>query len=132
LPARFFVDENDLALGKALAALHGDVVFPGHSDLPEVPRGALDDEWLPEVGRRRLVVITRDRKIRYRAGEKRAWIEHRVRGFVLTGRKSQTTTDSLAVLEAHWATIEGLVVTEPDGPWMQAVTEGGIRPIPLS
>ena len=37
MPARFFVDENDLALGKALAELHDDVVFPGHPDLPEVP-----------------------------------------------------------------------------------------------
>jgi hypothetical protein len=34
--ARFFVDENDLALGNALAAAHGDVVYPGHPDLPDV------------------------------------------------------------------------------------------------
>ena len=57
--ARFFVDENDLALGKALAALHGDVVYPGHPELPEVPRQTEDDVWLEVVGRRRLVVITR-------------------------------------------------------------------------
>jgi hypothetical protein len=44
LPARSFVDENDLALGKQLAEEHGDVVYPGHWDLPEVPRGSLDDE----------------------------------------------------------------------------------------
>jgi hypothetical protein len=42
--ARFFVDENDLALGKALADLHANIVFPGHPDLPEVPRRSLDDE----------------------------------------------------------------------------------------
>jgi len=35
MPARFFVDENDLAPGKALAELHGNVVFPGHPDLPQ-------------------------------------------------------------------------------------------------
>ena len=66
MPARFFVDENDLALGKLLGAGHADVVYPGHPDLPQVPRGALDDEWLPVVGELALVVITRDRKIRYR------------------------------------------------------------------
>lgn len=44
MPAKFFVDENDLALGKALDAVRGEVVYPGHPDLPEVPRGALDDE----------------------------------------------------------------------------------------
>jgi hypothetical protein len=72
--ARFFVDENDLALGKALAALHGDVVYPGHPELPEVPRQTEDDVWLEVVGRRRLVVITRDKKIRYRPVEKQAWV----------------------------------------------------------
>jgi len=56
----FFVDENDLALGKRLAELHAGVVYPGHPDVPELPRGALDDEWLPIVGANRLVVITRD------------------------------------------------------------------------
>ncbi len=91
MPARFFVDENDLALGKALAERHDDVVFPGHSDLPEVPRGSLDDDWLPVVGARKLVVVTRDQRIRYRRVEKQMWVEHRVRGFVLTGRKSQST-----------------------------------------
>jgi len=93
VPARFFIDENDLALGKSLAA-ELDVVYPGHPDLPEVPRGSLDDQWLPVIGDDGLVVITRDRKIRYRPAEKLAWVDHRVRGFVLTGAKSQTTVDS--------------------------------------
>ena len=31
---RLFVDENDLALGKALATRFGDVVYPGHEGLP--------------------------------------------------------------------------------------------------
>jgi hypothetical protein len=60
--ARFFVDENDLALGKALAESYDDIVYPGHADLPEVPRGSLDDQWLPVIGIRALVVITRDRR----------------------------------------------------------------------
>lgn len=131
MAARFFVDENDLALGKALAEVHGDVVYPGHPDLPEVPRGVLDDEWLPVVGAKGLIVITRDRRIRYRPAEKLAWVEHRVRGFVLTGKRSQTTAHSRAILDRHWAAIESLVDDEPDGPWMQSVTEGGLRYIDL-
>jgi hypothetical protein len=127
LPARFFVDENDLALGKELAEEHRDVVYPGHVDLPEIPRGALDDDWLPVVGAKRLVVITRDSRIRYRPAEKLAWIEHGVRGFVLTGRKSQTTAESRAILDRHWSTIEALVDDEPEGPWMWAVTGSGLR-----
>jgi hypothetical protein len=129
--ARFFVDENDLALGKALAQLHADVVFPGHRDLPEITRGMADDEWLPTVGARRLVVITRDQRIRYRAVEKRMWMTLRVRGFVLTGRRSQSTSDSLAILTHHWHTIERLAAGRPDGPWMYAATQSGLRPIEL-
>lgn len=129
--ARFFVDENDLALGKALATDHEGVVYPGHRDLPEVPRQTADDQWLAVVGQRRLVVITRDRRIRYRPVERRAWVEHRVRGFVLTGRRSQSTADSKAILDRHWHTIESLVEADPDGPWMQAVTSSGLRSIDL-
>lgn len=132
MPARFFVDENDLALGAALAKQQGNVVYPGHGDLPEVRRGAFDDEWLPIIGQRRLVVVTRDQRIRYRPAEKQAWIAHGVRGFVLTGKKSQTTTDSKTILESHWADIEGIVDSRPQGPWMYAVTERGIRPVELT
>ncbi len=58
-------------------------------------------------------------------------MEHRVRGFVLTGRTSQSTSDSLALLENHWAKLEAIVASEPDGPWMYAVTQGGLRNIKL-
>lgn len=132
MPARFFVDENDLALGKALARQREDVVFPGHPDLPEVPRQTPDDEWLAAVGSRQLVVITRDQRIRYRPVEKLAWVTHQVRGFVLTGRGSQSTEQSLNVLIYHWQAMEAVIEAEPTGPWMQAVTAGGLRPIDLA
>ena len=121
-----------MRLGRALDDEHGNVVYPGHPDLPEVPRGALDDEWLPVVGEKGLVVITRDKRIRYREAEKRAWIEHGVRGFVLTGKKSQTTADSQAILDQHWSRIESFVSTAPDGPWMYALTKSGLREIDLA
>ena len=76
-------------------------------------------------------MITRDSRIRYRPAEKLAWIEHRVRGFVLTGRKSQTTADSRAILDRHWSKIEALVDGEPDAPWMWSVTDSGLRRIDL-
>lgn len=131
MAARFFVDENDLALGRLLAEERSGIVYPGHPDLPEIPRGALDDQWLPMVASRRLVVITRDQRIRYRPVEKRAWVDHEVRGFVLTGKKSQKTADSKAILAKHWSAIEALIEAEPHGPWMRAVTEKAIRDLPL-
>lgn len=131
MAARFFIDENDLALGKALAATHDDVVYPGHPDLPDVPRGSLDDEWLPVIGAGRLIVITRDQRIRYRPVEKLLWVQFRVRGFVLTGRKSQSTADSLRILERHWQRIDAVAEEKHDGPWMYAVTEDRLREIEL-
>jgi len=116
---------------QTIGATREGIVFPGHAELPEVPRGSLDDKWLPVAGTKRLVVITRDKRIRYRPAEKRLWVEHRVRGFVLTGRRSQSTGDSLAILERHWVRIDTLVDREADGPWMQAVTLAGISPIDL-
>ncbi len=132
MPTGFFVDENDLALGKALADLYGNVVFPGHRELPEVPRQTLDDEWLEVVGVKGLVVITRDQRIRYRPVEKRRWVQHRVRGFVLTGTTSQSTRDSLVLLEHHWEQMAGLAEATPSGPWMYAVTQAGLRAITLT
>lgn len=128
---RFFVDENDLALGKALAATSSEVVYPGHPNLPEVPRGSLDDQWLPVAGRRALVVITRDNRIRYRRVEKDQWIAFEVRGFVLTGKRSQSTRDSLTLLQRWWITIETTTNERPSGPWMYSVTSGGVRELEL-
>jgi hypothetical protein len=51
---------------------------------------------------------------------------------VLTGRKSQSTADSLTVLERHWTSIEATIATRNAGPWMYAVTISGLREIPLS
>lgn len=127
----FFVDENDLALGKALGERYDGVVFPGHPDLPEVGRGAPDDLWLGVVGERHLCVITRDRRIRYRPVEKRMWVDYRVRGFVLTGRRSQSTQRSLEIVEQHWSKIIDCIRLEPLGPWMYALTAAGIRSIDL-
>lgn len=129
--AGFFVDETDLKLGRVLAQQFEGVMFPGHPDLQEVPRGTPDEQWLPLVARRRLAVITRDRRIRYRPVEKAAWLKHGVIGFSLTGHASQSTSDSLAILRQHWTKITDLVDNGAPGPWMYAVTSSGLRAISL-
>lgn len=133
MPHRYFADETDLGLGKRLASfLPGEVVYPGHPDLPEIPRGCLDETWLELVSCRRMVVITRDKDIRRRPVQKAKWIAYKTRGFVLTGRKNQTSTGSLLTLKKHWTSILEQIQNEPDGPWMFAVTKaGGLRRVPL-
>lgn len=128
--ARFFVDENDLALAKGLALLRPDVVHPGHPNLPEIPLGSLDTEWLPIVGERRLLVITRDKKIRRRPGELLMWCSHSVRGFALTGTTSQNTWASATVIIRRWDDIERVTAERPQGPWLVSLT-GGMREVDL-
>ncbi len=131
MPSSFFVYENDIALGRQLEAHFHDVVYPGHPQLPEVPRKTFDDVWLPIIGERQLVVITRDKRIRYRPVERGAWIRHRVRGFVLTGTVSQSTTDSFRILDRHRDQLLAVVENRGAGPWMFGVTSTGLREIPL-
>lgn len=74
MPARprpvYFTDENTLGLGKLLARSgRDDVRYPGHENLPEVPLGTPDVEWMKVVARLDFVVVTRDRRIRTRPAE---------------------------------------------------------------
>lgn len=128
---QFFVDETDLGLGKQLSQQWPGVVYPGHPRIRSIPRGSLDRDWLLVVGQRRLIVITRDRRIRHRPVEKQAWVAHQVRGFVLTGTNSQSTDQSLALLRKHRAAMAATAAQRPHGPWMFAVTEKGLREIAL-
>lgn len=131
MAVEFFVDENDLGLGRKLSQQQPGVLYPGHPSLPEVERGCIDEDWLQVVGQRNLVVITRDRRIRRRPVEKRMWIQHQVRGFVLTGTASQTTDQSMDVLNKHWERIVSTAQSRTQGPWMYAVTHAGPREIRL-
>lgn len=60
----YFTDENALGLGKLLRRSgRSDVVYPGHEELPEIPRGTGDLDWLPIVGARGFIVLSRERRI---------------------------------------------------------------------
>jgi hypothetical protein len=133
LPLRFFVDENMLAVGHALAAVRDDVVYPGHPLLPEVPRGTLDPDWLPIVGAagRDLVAFTRDKGIVRKTGEAMALRDHDVRMFVLTGKKDLTAWEKLDLLVRSWPKIERNIASNGAGPWVQRVTTAGVRDLVL-
>lgn len=50
-------------------------------------QAAPDTEWIPEVGRRGWVLITRDKNIRRNPLERAAYEKAKLRGFVLTGEE---------------------------------------------
>ena len=127
--ARFFIDENDLALGRSLALARKDVLHPGHVRLPDVPLGTPDAQWLPIVGGLGLVVITRDKKIRSRPAEAELVIAAGIRGFVLTSAGDLSTWDTLSVLVRQWDALERHLAQHPTGPWLAALTSQGVRPL---
>ena len=122
--ARFFVDANDLAMAKGLAILRRDVVYPGHTSLPEIGPETPDSVWIPIVGQAGLIVLTRDQRIRRRPIELQTWRDGELRGFVLTAAGQLGTWDSVRHLARWWAEVEAIIEERPDGPWMYSVVSG--------
>lgn len=80
---RYFIDENLLGIGRLLAQVREDIVFPGHPDLPEIPLQTPDLDWLPLVGSFGWPVIMRDKRIliRTRRPERQALVDNNVKAF---------------------------------------------------
>lgn len=125
LPDRYFVDENMLSIGKALAAVREDVVYPGHPSCPTIPRRTPDLDWLPIVGTNDWVVLMRDKRIRYRPAERKALLDHGVRAFCLTGSGNASSWSMLRLIVRHWDGIESKLLGE-DGPFIFGVTGAGV------
>jgi len=81
----FFFDNNlspMLAQAMNLLEQRGNVIH-----LTEIfPPDAKDEEWLEYVGQKRMIVVTRDRWVRRRAAELRAFKNYKVRAFILGGK----------------------------------------------
>ncbi len=82
----FFVDRclGRKAVPSALRDVGASVRTHDESFPPDCP----DAEWLSVAGREQWVVITSDKRIRYRLNECEALLKARVRAFVLTSNKN--------------------------------------------
>lgn len=127
---RFFVDENLLPVGRALAAVRIDVAHPDHRRLPEVPAGTPDEDWLQIVGAFGLVAITRDRRIRRRPGQRAQLLQHGARVIALGGKQSLTQWEWLELVVRQWSRIDAS--TDRPGPWVQSLTAGGLADLPTT
>jgi hypothetical protein len=128
---RFFVDESALGLGKVLAIARNDVIHAGHPLIPAVPVGALDPDWMPEVAKRDLIVIARDKRIRTKPAELALLQEHGLRIFWIAGKKDLSTWDYLVRLVRRWREIEDAIASKGDGPWFVAINVANLSDIPL-
>ena len=81
-PPVFFIDE--CLGGRLLAAALEAAGFEARLARAEFPPGTRDIDWLPVVGQRGWIVLTKDRHIRRRELEIQALVSARARAFVLT------------------------------------------------
>lgn len=119
----FFLDRS-LGKHKVAAALrkagaHVEI----HDD--HFPPSAKDSEWLPVVGKRGWVVLTKDDRIRYRQHEREALLDAGVRAFVLTNR-NLTGGEMAAVFVDALRKIERLASKEGTG-FIATVTRTTVR-----
>ena len=85
--------------------------------------------WLPEVGSRGWIVISRDKKIRTRPGERQALLEAGVGCFILTQKQPLTRWDYLKLLAATLDQMER-VFANTKKPFIYAVGRTGkLRPL---
>lgn len=106
-----------------------DVIHVGHPLIPEIPLGALDTEWIPEVARRGLVVISRDRRIRTKPAELELLRQYGLRVFWIAGKRDLATWDYLVRIVRRWSDIEATIEDKGSGPWFVAINEGGLGEI---
>lgn len=128
----YFTDENTLGLGKLLRRSgRADVVYPGHQDLPEVPLGTLDPDWMPIIAAGGLVVLTRDKHIRTRPAEPRIHLEHGIRSMWIGAKQDLGPRDQLDLFLKHEHRLGREIIKRGPGPWALAMSATGIRPLHL-
>lgn len=133
--ARFYVDADLLALGKALVSARYDVTYPGDPGDPRRERppcvvtdpSVPDPEWIPTVASEGLVVISRDLRIGRSPAELKAVRQEGLRIVFIDSRRDPTTWGELAVLVHQWRSISGL--QEKDGPLLTLATKTTFREI---
>ena len=83
-----------------------------------------DEEWLAVAGERGWLVITHDRKIRTRPGERRAIMENGVGCFIMTYKQDLRKHEIVALISSTLDEMERRFETTPR-PFIYTVSKGG-------
>lgn len=117
----FFLDRN---LGKHIIAdclrangLNVEI----HDD--HLPLDAPDEHWLELVGRKSWIAVTKDKNIRYRAGEIQSIRTHQVR--VIVVRAKNATASEIAELLLKGANRIANVVARTEAPFVAGIDRSG-------
>jgi len=93
-----------------------------------LPKGTADEDWLGYAGSRRWIVLTRDKRIRYRQLERVALKDAQVRAFVFTGG-NVTVKDTATILVRALPRIRAICAANP-GPFIYHIGRTG-KPIKM-
>lgn len=121
-----FID-RDLWSHRLDAALRAaGIAFVAHRD--RFPDDTPDAEWIAAVAGLGWVIVTRDRRIRYRANEAAAVRRGRLHMFALTSG-NVSATETAAIVVKAWPAIQRAVAATPP-PMMWSITRSGtVSPI---
>ncbi|MBI4641480.1 MAG: hypothetical protein HY731_12345 [Candidatus Tectomicrobia bacterium] len=120
-PLVFFLDRS---LGKKIIAealRQAGVDVQIHDDY--FPPDTRDEEWLTTAGQRGWIVLTKDRRIRYRTPERTALLRADVRAFVLTAGNLQGV-EMAAIFIKALSSMRRFVADAPP-PFIATVTRSG-------
>jgi hypothetical protein len=114
-------------VAEALAKVRDDIHWAGESGMPT--RDRPDEEWLKFVADQGWTAMMRDKRVRYRPGEKAALTAPGVRGaFILTTSGNSNRWEILELLVVRWRRIEEVVANETP-PFIYSITRAGVRPL---
>lgn len=85
---------------------------------------APDPEWIPEIGRREWVLITKDQNIRRNPLERAAYAAAKLRGFIVTGKDMSGAELGELLVRC----LDGLTrrAHKRPGPLLFAISKGGV------
>ncbi|MCW2752362.1 MAG: hypothetical protein JWR83_3472 [Aeromicrobium sp.] len=86
-----------------------------------------DLEWMPFVGARDWIVLSRDRRIRSRPAELAAYWENGIQSVRLGAKKDLTPHDQVAMFNKHEIRLRRLAIKLGPGPWAVSLTVSGVR-----
>jgi len=129
-PLVIYLDENHCN-NKSILGVLARAAIRVERHLDHFERGTPDEIWLPKVGVNGWVLLTTDKRIRYRQTEKQAVIKHRIRMFYFS--KNDLSGSQMAkALEIALPDIRNLC-DKRQPPFFAAITRRGevyLRDIP--
>ncbi len=121
-PVAFFLDESLDSLSVVTALRDAGATVHRLTDI--FPKGTPDEIWLAKAGENNWVVLTRDKRIRYRQLERLALQAAKVRTFVFTGG-NVTGKDTGVILAGVLSRLEKLA-RAVSGPFIYTISRGGV------